>query len=68
MKQPRIKISEDSGEADILNWEEFDEKNSLWRYDVLGDLKSIIDDRYEIAKKDWKKDLLNLRKLSKGKK
>jgi hypothetical protein len=71
MKIPKIKINIDSGEADIVNWEEFDKMNSLWRYDVLGDLKGIIDFQYEQARADYKiylEDLIKKVKKEKAKK
>ena len=71
MKIPKIKINVDSGEADIVNWEEFDKMNSLWSYDVLGDLKGIIDFQYEQARADYKiylEDLIKKVKKEKAKK
>ena len=64
MKIPKIKIDVDSGEADIVNWEEFDKMNSYWRFDVAFDLKRIIDKKYENAKNELFEDgLEELRKM-----
>ena len=64
MNIPKIKIDVDSGEADIVNWEEFDKMNSYWRFDVAFDLKRIIDKKYENAKNELFEDgLEELRKM-----
>ena len=53
MNIPKIKIDIDSGAAVITNWGYFDKQNSLWKLDVLGDLKEIIDYKYLKANKEY---------------
>ena len=53
MKIPKIKIDVYSGEAVITNWGDFDKENALWKLDVLGDLKEIIDYKYLKANKEY---------------
>ena len=47
-----IEINEDVKPTRRL-WEDFDKENALWKLDVLGDLKVIIDYRYSKANKEY---------------
>lgn len=55
MKIPRIKINVNCGEADIV-WNDFDSMDSLWKYDVLKDLKYFLDNKFDEVIEQYERD------------